>query len=190
VEVLDTARCRLEAAQLYPRHHGLGEYYARAYMAAAAVTLDRHHESRASLTVRVDPGSTSHVEVDWDEPSADDRRAHGNTDDATEFAAYGLGLIVTDVNLSLVALRRAQRKSGGDYWLVPAGSEVRPDDAQDFDRTDMVLLEVSGIDEDTEVGMRSRLSQKTKQVRRFEKNLRALAVVVGFRGARIWIKDA
>jgi hypothetical protein len=89
-----------------------------------------------------------------------------------------------------VALRRAQRKSGGDYWLIPAGSEVGPDDAQDFDRTDLVLLEVSGIDEDTEARMRSRLSQKTKQVRRVEKNLRTLALVVGFRGARIWVKDA
>ena len=188
--MLNTARCRLEAAQLCPRHHGLGEYYAHAYMVAAAVTLDRDHESPANLSVFLDLGSTSHVEVEWDEPSAEDRRAHGNTDDATEFAAYGLGLIATDVTLSLVALRRAQRRSGGDYWLVPAGSEIGADDAQDFDRTDMVLLEVAGIDQDTEAKMRSRLSQKTKQVRRYEKNLRALALVVGFRGARIWVKDA
>lgn len=152
--------------------------------------MGRYHESPAELAVVPDPGSTSRMEVAWTGPSAQDRRAHGNTDDATEFAAYGLGLLTVDVHFSLLALRRAQSRSGGDYWLVPAGSEVGADDARDFDRTDLVLLEVSGIGRDTEASMRFRLTQKAEQVRRFEKKLPALALVVGFRGARVWVKEA
>jgi hypothetical protein len=90
----------------------------------------------------------------------------------------------------LIAIRRAQALTGGDYYLIPGDAEVPEDPDLDLDRSDLVLLEVSGIDRDTDSTMKQRLDLKIAQVRAQGFGGRAFAGVVGFLGARIWVEEA
>lgn len=152
--------------------------------------LSTHHKSPKALEVVVDDALEGHLEVDWESPTTEEIREHGNSDDATEYAAYGIALIASEAFLGLVTIRRSQRRSGCDYWLIPAGAEVGPDQSEDFDRPDIVLEEISGIDQDTPGKLRTRLAQKVKQARQFERERRAVGVVVGFLGAKVQVARA
>jgi hypothetical protein len=159
-------------------------------MEAASVCLHRHHGSPCSGAITLDSGPPAEVEFNWDTPSPAVHRANANAIDATEAGAYGICLASVDHRLGLIAIRRAQALTGGDYYLVPADAEIPGDPDLDLDRDDLALLEVSGIDRDTDSTMEGRLSEKVAQVRARGFSGRAFAGVVGFRGARVWVEEA
>jgi len=82
----------------------------------------------------------------------------------------------------LVALRRAETKTGADYYLALPGTPV--DDLEACLR-----LEVSGVDKGTPSDVEIRLLQKIAQARAGACNLPALATVVGFKAQKIAVRD-
>jgi hypothetical protein len=96
----------------------------------------------------------------------------------------------TEERLGLVAVMQAESESGGDYYLMPTGREVPHDRDLNLEMDDIALLEVSGIDFDNDTKMKARLIDKADQVREQEWMGRAIAGVVGFRGARVWLREA
>jgi hypothetical protein len=116
--------------------------------------------------------------------SADERTkgAWANKDDATESGAYGLALAAMEELRGLVAMRRAETKTGADYYLGQPGATFEDLEAS-------VRLEVSGTDEGGKAVIGGRLRQKLEQAKKGKSNLPAIASVVGFSALHIATAD-
>jgi len=166
---------------LSERHPGISEGVALSYAEAVRVCLDRHHRSPVDVLIN-DSGGVEKATAEW--PLADDRikKAWANKDDATRDGAYGLSLAAIEAIRGLVAVRRAETRTGADYYLGESGSKA--DDLEANFR-----LEVSGTDEGGETIILGRLRQKLEQARKGNSNLPAIASVVGFAALRIFSAD-
>jgi hypothetical protein len=83
------------------------------------------------------------------------------------------------VELGLLAVQRAETRTGADYYMAP----VPVTSLETAYR-----LEVSGVDHGDEKAVKRRLSEKVQQARRGSSNLPAIAAVVGFLERRIEIE--
>jgi len=154
------------------RHQALTPPVAGSYLEAARVCLDRHHVSPKEFTLE-DDKAESIAQVEWD--SADNRAkaAWANTDDATRDGAYACALAATELLRGMFAIRRAETRTGADYYIAPADQELE-------DLENCFRLEVSGTHSDKSA-VKSRLRVKVEQAKNGNSNLPALAAVVGFR---------
>lgn len=123
---------------MHQRHVGLTRAVADSYIEAAGVCLDRHHHSPTDFDLDRS-GSQSTVAVEWQPPDARTRGAWANETDTTEAGAYACALAAVDLADGLVAVHRAETRTGADYYVAPRGDSL--DDLEDCLR-----LEVSGVD--------------------------------------------
>lgn len=171
----------LPISDLHLRHEGVSAELAGTYYAATSVCLTRHHASPALVSYFVTGGETGEMSVEWEEPSATWVRSFANVDDTTRDAAYCVALAFVEAVRGLAAIRRAEGGSGADYYLVPLGTVVAADPDLDLEGDDVVRLEVSGINADTNSNMSTRLAKKVAQLGRGRSDVQGIAVVVGFR---------
>lgn len=169
---------------LHERHPGLTERVAAYYAEGASVCLSRHHESPAGIGVECDNGRLDGV-IKWPAATDDINAAWANKDEATRDGAYAVTLAAVEEVEELVAIHRAQTRTGADYYVASKGTPR--DDLENAYR-----LEVSGLDSGNEAAIRQRVLQKKEQTRRGECDLPALAAVVGFKSALVilaYVKD-
>ena len=171
----------LAISNLAERHQGLTPAIAECFFEAARVCLDRHHQAPATFTVH-DNGTAIPATIGWERPDDRCKAAYANETDTTEWGAYACALAATDLTRGLVALRRAETKTGADYYLAPFGASL--DDLEEC-----VRLEVSGTDKGTANDVQVRLLQKVAQARAGDSNLPALASVIGFNAQIIIVQD-
>jgi hypothetical protein len=101
----------------------------------------------------------------------DRMRASYDTDEATEFGACGIAILVMR-DLTGFTVQRAFKGGGFDYWLGVA------DEARPFQN--LARLEVSGIRRGNRRQIAARMREKLQQVRPADGELPAYAVVVEF----------
>jgi hypothetical protein len=87
--------------------------------------------------------------------------------------AYACALATAELIQGLVAIRRAETRTGADYYIGPADQTFE-------DLEGCLRLEVSGIDRGTVAAVARRLQQKIEQAAAGNSNLPAMAGVVGF----------
>lgn len=161
-----------------PRHPGVSAAVCEAFSEAAEVCLARHHEPpRTSLQVTC-AGKESIRSLQWSAPDETAQRSWRNRDDATRDGAYVVSLAVVEHELGMVALSRADTRTGADYYV---GRPESPDFEEAF------RLEVSGVDEGGLADIRRRLRSKEEQAARGDSFLPAYACVVGFREAAVLV---
>jgi hypothetical protein len=175
----------LDIYSLYFRHPGMAKEIADNLAVNAAVCMERHSRSPRTWSVRADQDHPIDYVTSWEMPTPAQVRACANQDDATRDGAYGLALAAIDVHLGYVALRRAEGRTGVDFYVIPAGTEVSPSPDLDIERDDLVGFEVSGISDDTDSMLRTRVNRKIEQVRSGKLPFQSIVGVVGFRSARI-----
>ena len=161
---------------LHQRHRGLTPALAAAYVEAASVCLDRHHKPPVEFGL-TDKASTQ-VKVSWRPTNESVRAAHANQDDATRDGAYACALAAVELKQRLVGVRRANTKSGADYYVAPI-------DSDGGDMEDWIRFEVSGTDRGGGPAIRTRLAEKLEQLRRGDPAVGGIACVVGFKARRI-----
>lgn len=161
------------------RHHALTPPIADSYLEAARVSLDKHHISPKEFTLENNKAE-SMAKVEWN--AADNRvqAAWANTDDATCLGAYALALAATELLRGMVAIRRAETKTGADYYIAPIGEDME-------DLENCFRLEVSGTSLDKST-VKNRLKQKVEQTKQGKSNIPAIAAVVGFRAQLILLQ--
>jgi len=116
--------------------------------------------------------------LEWELPSARARAGWANHPEATEHGACALVLASVESALGLVAISRAETRSGADYYVAPVGS----------DPTEMesaIRLEISGVDSGSVRLLYGRVRRKIEQVLRGTGDLPAFVGVVGFGCKRI-----
>ena len=171
---------KLQLELLHERHIGLTPSLGGAFFEAASVCLSRHHLSPVEIEIACN-GSSSVRSVDFQRPDVRVLNAWANDIETTETGAYGVCLAAVEVEEQLVAVRRAERLTGADWYVAPTGTE--PDDLESCFR-----LEVSGVDAGSRAEVAARLRQKVDQTRRGASNLPAIAAVVGFKQKAVAIQ--
>lgn len=161
------------------RHWGLTKPLAESYLQAAQVSLDKHHQPPQEFSMVDDHAETS-VMVNWQEPDERIRRAWNNQDDAARDGAYICALAATEISRGLVAVARAETRTGADYYVAPCG-----DSGDDLENS--YRLEVSGTHQASSK-VKSRLREKVQQALDGVSNRPALAAVVGFQARLIMIE--
>jgi hypothetical protein len=163
---------------LHLRHRGLTVAVSHGYAEAAGVCLARHHEPPLDVRVVGNDGAGLRL-ADWQEPDQRTRDAWANKDDATRDGAYSVAIASVEAELGLLAVSRAETRTGADYYVGHAN-------APDLEAA--YRLEVSGVDDGDDDAVARRLGAKVHQARRGESSLPALATVVGFRVMLILIR--
>ncbi len=174
-------RPALPIQDMAQRHTGLTKAIADSYSEAARVCLARHHQSPTDFDLDRS-GKRTGATVVWQPPDARTRGAWANETDATEDGASACALAAVELTDGLVAVRRAETRTGADYYVAPHGASA--DDLEDCLR-----LEVSGVDRGPEQTVRQRLNAKLRQAAAGNSNLPALAGVVGFKARLIAVAD-
>lgn len=157
--------------QLHERHPGLTPEVCSSFAQAAEVALSRHGEPPCEVVVR-SKGAPRKRPLNWLTPDERARRAWANRDDTTRDGAYSVSLAAVETELGLVAVSRADIKTGADYFIAPAGAP----DLEDADR-----LEVSGVNEGARAAVQARVRQKLEQAAAGQSDRRAVVSVVGFK---------
>jgi hypothetical protein len=119
--------------------------------------------------------------VSWEVSDDRTRGALANRDDATRDGAYGCIIASVELSEGLYAVKRAETKTGADYYVAPAGKTI--DDLEDCWR-----LEVSGLDKGNDAAVARRLREKVQQTKDGASNLPAIAGVIGFEILRVRIE--
>ena len=174
-------RPALPIQDMAQRHTGLTKAIADSYSEAVRVCLARHHRSPTDFDLDRS-GTLKGALVEWQSPDARTRGAWANETDATEAGASACVLAAVELTDGLVAVRRAETRTGADYYVAPHGASA--DDLEDCLR-----LEVSGVDRGPEQAVRQRLNAKLRQAAAGNSNLPALAGVVGFKARLIAMAD-
>ncbi|WP_332658652.1 hypothetical protein [Brevundimonas sp.] len=173
----------LKFHDLSSRHYGLTQAIADSYAEAATVCLDRHHSPDVDFVVE-DNGTTSSASASWPAPvDARTKAAWNNVTDTTEFGAYGIALAAVEHTRGLVAISRAETRTGADYYIDNPDKPI--DDLETSFR-----LEVSGMESGADAAIRARLKTKIEQTKKGASNLPALACVVAFHALKISAADA
>jgi len=159
------------------RHPGLTPAVAAAYVEAACVCLDRHHKSPVDIDI-ANSGELETVVAEWAESDERTRGAWANEIDATEAGAYACALAAVELAEGLVAIHRAETRTGADYYIGPAGLTA-------VDLEECLRLEVSGMDRAGGTAVEQRLREKLTQAAAGASNLPAMAGVVAFKACRI-----
>jgi hypothetical protein len=163
---------KLPLHSLSDRHLGLTRAIAETYIEAASVCFSRHHIPPVELAVE-DMNSSSTCDVEWSVPDLRTERAHANLIDATEAGAYAVCLAAVELERGLVAVGRAETRTGADYYV--AGP-----DHTGHDLEDCIRLEISAVDKGASATLKQRLREKLQQARNGDSNRPAVAAVVGF----------
>jgi hypothetical protein len=144
------------------------------------VCLDRHHQSPIDFDID-DSGEKLQALIEWEATDDKTKHAWANEIDTTEAGAYAFVLAAVEITSGMVAVHRAETKTGADYYIAPAGSPI--DDLEDCLR-----LEVSGLDKGLVSAVVQRLKAKLDQAASGASNLPAMAGVVGFQARLIMLK--
>ena len=165
---------------LNQRHPGVSRGLSASYSEAASVCFDRHHASPVDLTIQRQ--ASLQVSASWSPPDESLKRAWANETDTTEAGAYCVALAAVETTEGLVAIARAETRTGADYYLGPSG--MNPNDLEKSHR-----LEVSGVDVGGLSSLNDRLRQKIDQAAAGRSSLPAIAAVVGFAARQVAIAD-
>ena len=166
-------RANLPFHGMETRHVGLTKAIADSYTEAARVCLDRHHEPPSDFSLHKGDRRLAAI-AQWGLTDERTRRAWSNETDATEDGAYALALAAVDLMDDMVAVYRAETRTGADYYISP--KNTTSDHLEDCLR-----FEVSGVDRGSEGVVKQRLREKLKQAAKGNSNLPAVAGVVGFK---------
>lgn len=162
-------------------HPGLSRGVAKGYREAAEVCLSRHHSPPTELAL--ERHSLLQAIALWQQPDERTKRAWANEIDATEAGACCVALAALELTDGLVAVARAETRTGADYYVAPHGAVT-----EDLELA--TRLEVSGIDDSSAASVKTRLRQKLAQAARGRSSLPAIAAVVGFSSGQVAIADA
>jgi hypothetical protein len=173
-------RSKLPFHNLSERHRGVTPPIGECYTEAARVCLDRHHASPVEFELN-DRGNSQNTLLEWHATDDRTKAAWGNETDATEAGAYACALAAIELTSELVAVRRAETKTGADYYIGPSG--IGLDDLEECYR-----LEVSGVDKGSANAVQQRLRAKLDQAASGTSNLPAIASVVGFRARLVLLE--
>jgi hypothetical protein len=146
------------------------------FLAEAASRCLRFHVHLNPVLLHVTGDVSASQSLRWDEVSERDEGTWCDLQEATEYGAYGIAIIVALPLTKAPRVERSAKGTGIDYWIGDGA-----DQHGIFQRTSR--LEVSGILKGDKTKISARLGQKLNQIKVSDKTgLPAYVVVVEFTG--------
>lgn len=154
-------------------HPGITPYCGGLLAECASVCLDSQgHDCGTAL--KVDGEVSAEYPVFWRRPTPRAKRCYADDEEATEYGASGVAILLVGMLTELLVIERARKGTRFDYWL--GSNDCRGPYLQRKAR-----LEVSGIRHGNDGEFRSRIRQKEEQVAAStEKASPAYVVVIEF----------
>jgi hypothetical protein len=147
---------RLDLLELDKGAPGLAPEAGACLRHCAAICLEFNDHS-SPVKLLVDGEFTRPIDLHWSIATDQQRRTWADMQEATEFGACGVAILLIKHLTGLIVIDRAKKREGGhDYWLG------REEDDPYFQRKDR--LEVSGILSGSETDINARVKQKLAQV--------------------------
>ena len=109
----------------------------------------------------------------WRPVDDQQRRCYADMQEATEWGAYAVAILVVKEVTAKVVIQRSKKGTGFDYWLGD-------DDSDDDPFVGLSRLEVSGILTGTTSQIDSRMKQKKEQIAPTDHVASGLVAVVEF----------
>ena len=163
----------LALASLADGRFGLCASFGGAMAEAASVCLeDQKHSPGVRLAVDALPPAV--FILDWIEATRQATRTWADLQEATEYGACAIALLLVEKLFGLEVTQRSYKGPGFDYWLG------RPGDGEQFGRR----LEVSGILNGNRTTINQRFKKKTLQTLRGGEAVAAYVAVVEFGAPR------
>ena len=146
----------LSVLPLNPGNSALLESLAGYMGACAAVCLDRgRHQSGVPMAVEGDYNAT--FRLTWESLTEKHRRSCADLQEATEYGAYGLAILVVRETTGKTFVQRSAKGPGFDFWIGDEEDSELPFQG-------LVRLEVSGILSGDGRDIKSRARVKRTQV--------------------------
>lgn len=163
----------LQLDQLSSGFKGVTPALGKSYTEAASVCFDEqgHLNGNCRLTVRSD--ERSQFTLHWLQVTDQMKRSYADYDEATEWGAICVALIVVKELTGMTVFERSYRGTGFDYYIGLEAVESRP-----FDNK--ARLEISGLRKATSQKVTARVRKKCKQTQVSDGCLPALVAVVEF----------
>lgn len=122
------------------------------------VVVALHNAGHHSLTTMTLSGITDKkIDIEWDEKSVTDQilATHNDDQETIEFAAMGIGVLLTQYLTDYTIILRSRKGTGFDYKLGD----------KDFPFTPTAILEISGLSKETDNNtLHKRAGEKRKQI--------------------------
>ncbi|MDX1975014.1 MAG: hypothetical protein SFT92_04995 [Rickettsiales bacterium] len=136
---------------------GLTPAWAKVLCEAAAVCLEEK-KHKTGVTLFLSGLTTETILLEWNAVDEQQRKAHKDIHEATEYGACGLAILLVKKLTGKVVLERSYKGSGFDYWL----GDENHDSADLF--AGKARLEVSGMLEGNKNALNARVKQKKSQI--------------------------
>ena len=150
---------------------GLTAEFGNAIAQAAGVCLDSQQHLSGAILAVVRAARSHHI-LFWPPVTDQAHRAWQDDEEATEYGACGIAILVAHRILGYVVTSRSRKGTGFDYWLggdsgrLPFENEAR--------------LEVSGIRQGDASVVNKRVAEKRRQIATGSSSLPGLVIVVEF----------
>jgi hypothetical protein len=125
---------------------------------AAAVCLE-HRSHGVGVQLQLVGMKRDGLHLSWAVVDDQQRRAHGDMQEATEHGACGIAILVLRELTGMVVVERSRKGPGFDYWL----GQDSDDDSLLF--SGLCRLEVSGLLSGTSAQIASRVRAKRDQIK-------------------------
>jgi hypothetical protein len=123
---------------------------------AAAVCLeDRNHQ--VGVKLRLNGMNVDVFQLEWSSVDEQQRRCYNDLQEATEWGAYGVAILVVKELTGKVVIERSKKGPGFDYWLG--------EDDDDLLFYGKARLEVSGLLSGSPGEILTRVKQKKNQIK-------------------------
>jgi hypothetical protein len=140
---------------------------------AAAVCFEENSHASGVL-LSIGGISVEAFNVTWQELGDAHKSTYADLQEATEFGAYGIALIVIRELTGKAAIARSAKGGGFDWWIGDS------DDPSGLPFQSKTRLEVSGILRDRGGSLESRLQQKKRQTEPSDSLGPAIIAIVEF----------
>lgn len=152
---------------------GLSAAYG-SFLAEAASHCLRHHNHKDPTFILITGDHRTSCTLARCAASQHEKNTWTDLHEATEYGAYGVGIVVALRLMEKSRVERSVRGTGVDYWIGDGTIEDEP-----FQRS--ARLEISGILAADEAGIAARLGAKLQQTRRSsDSGLPAYVIIIDF----------
>jgi len=123
--------------------------------AAFCLTKNSHQSSNCILTcMKTSKNDIESFQLFWDELDPRVESTYGDLDEATEYGAMGIAILLSIKLTEYSTVKRSMKETGIDFWIGDKDDNMFQGKAR---------LEISGIFNGTETQFNTRIKQKFKQ---------------------------
>lgn len=161
----------------------VGAFYAEA---AAACLANQNHPSPVELELHVPQSQlTARVMLTWQDFDGRMRDAWRDLDEAVEYGACGVAVLVVRELKGLLVASRSAKGTGFDFWLGNGSSG----ESGGLLLQNKFRLEVSGIRKGSKPLISKRIKQKLKQTEQSAGCFPAIVVIIEFRKPQSHVEE-